>query len=125
MREAYGADWWKKDQKARRARRQTGFAASPKKKKAWNEGWPTIMGWMEPYSGQDHVSYDAVDRYGDLQMDLYVQKEGSKYAVSLVETSHHDDQHAYQKEVSGLTKKQAVETLKRLAAETLEEWDQP
>ncbi len=56
MRAEYGADWWKKDQKARRARRKTGFAASPKKKKAWHEGWPTINGIKPHASGQNQSS---------------------------------------------------------------------
>ena len=109
MRAKHGPDWWKKKpKKAHPARRKTGFAASPKKK-AWNEGWPTILG-MKPYSAQDSVAYDD-SRYGVGQLDLYVHKEGSKYVVILLDSGPGSDSYVHQEEVSDLTKKQAVETL--------------
>jgi len=86
MRAEYGADWWKKDQKARRARRKTGFAASPKKAKAkkhsgpWYFNWPTLWGWLPPdvvhTADESYVVYSHVDDMSHIGIDIHKKGDG-------------------------------------------------
>jgi hypothetical protein len=104
MRAAYGADWWKKDQKARRARRKTGFAASPKKAKAkkdnptpeW-EGFPRHVGGL-PYSTLDDgpmpipdMGWHIADRHR--RMDDYWIKDALVYWGPKGRKDRHGQEH--------------------------------